>query len=477
MKTALHISLLLVLCMVLTVATMPAAAAAASSTLQENVDAYIKESMDNLPIPGLALGIVRGDQVLYLQGYGTANGNGDPVTPQTPFMMASVTKTFTALAVRQLAAAGDIDLDTSVQTYLPEFRLTGEHSSASITVRHLLNHTSGISTTEGTQPYLHSPQATFADVIEKLARFTPRHKPGEQYEYSNWNYVLLGEVITRLSGKPYAEYMQENILDPLEMTRSTFADYHTVAGAATGNLIVFGASVPYDEPHIPVMSSAGYLTSTAEDMTHYLVTFFDHGQYQGHDLLPSQGLGWYDTSWDWHTGMPQDICYGFSGGHNSINTNIQLFSLHRVGVVILMNTRLDQMIPGAMVNDMAYNIARMTLDLPYELPSSRRFHTSHALLDGLLLLMVAGIIWQASTLKNWREHYRSATRSKRLAAWIGIIFDLLLFITILIFPSLLDTRWNITLNFRPDFALPILAIGICLGALGLLKIAWSKVRA
>jgi hypothetical protein len=267
--------------------------------------------------------------------------------------------------------------------------------------------------------------------------------------------------------------MQKYVLNPLEMTQSTFADHHTITGIATGNLMTFGVSVPYDEPYIPSTLSAGHLTSTAEEMTHYLVTFFNHGQYNGQDLLPSQGLGWYDTSWNWHMGMPDDISYGFSGGHNSINTNIQLFPFHRVGVVILMNARLDQIIPGPMVNDIAFNIARITIDSSYELPSANTLYTGYALLDGSLLLMIVSILWQAFTFRKWKKHYASSTRSKRIAAWLGISFDLLVFIVILIFPILADTRWNIVLHFRPDFAVPLLTIGLSLGVLGLTKIAGS----
>jgi hypothetical protein len=232
--------------------------------------------------------------------------------------------------------------------------------------------------------------------------------------------------------------------------------------------------VPYDEKVAPATLSAGYLSASAEEMTHYLVTFYNHGRYNGHDLLPSEGLGWYDAHWNWHPGMPDDISIGFSGGHNSINTNIQLFPFHRVGVVVLMNTRLDQIVPGPMVNDIAFALARMTINYPYELPSARTFYVSYALLDGFLLFMAFSILWQASHLKAWKERYRSAARPKRIVLWCGIIFDLLVFVAVLIFPFLLGTRWNITLHFRPDFAIPLLVIGICLGALGILKIIRSK---
>jgi CubicO group peptidase (beta-lactamase class C family) len=434
------------------------------------VDAYIEETMRRLPIPGLAVGIVKENRVLYVQGYGTANVDGDPVTPQTPFMLASVTKTFTALAVQQLVSAGQIDLDRPIQNDLPEFRLADETAASAITVRHLLDHTSGITTLAGNQPYLHSPTTRFTEALEQLTHYRPPYPPGQRYEYSNWNYVLLGEIISRASNQPYAEYVQEHVLEPLEMSHTTFADPHTLPGAATGNLIVFGASVPYDEPYPPVMLSAGYLTSTAEDMTHYLVAFFDRGTYHRNDILPNPQRGWYDTSWYWHKGTPADIASGFSGGHNSINTNIQLFPLHRLGVVVLMNTRLDQMIPGPTVNDIAFNIARLTIGASYEVPSNRVFYGGYLAVDIFLLLLMVTCLWQILHTKDWSPRYRKASTGKRLVLWSGIILQLLIATGVLLLPLAFDTRWNMLLFFRPDFSLPLLVLSASLGLLAIIRI-------
>ncbi|MFT3891059.1 MAG: serine hydrolase domain-containing protein [Anaerolineales bacterium] len=476
MKTNLRIFLLAMLVMTLATTTTHAWARPMNDDLGEKVDAYITETMKRFPIPGMAVGIVKGDKVLYLKGYGTANADGDPVTPQTPFMLASVTKTFTALAVQQLAQAGKIDLNAPVQTYIPDFRLNDEHNGATVTVRHLLDHTSGISTIEGTQPSLHSSRATFDSALKQLARYRPDYEPGELYEYSNWNYALLGEVISRTSGQTYVEYMQDNILNPLEMSRASFADYHTLPGVATGNLIVFGIPVPYNEKVAPATRSAGYLSASAEDMTHYLLTYYNHGQYNRHALLNSEGLGWYDAYWNWHTGMPDDISIGFSGGHNSINTNIQLFPFHRVGVVILMNTRLEQLIPGPSANEIAFNLARMSIDYPYEVPSNRVFYGGYAALDLLLVILIVSILWQILRWKGWSIQYRNAQTKKRIILWLGIVLDILLSIGIFILPSVLKTRWNIILFFRPDFSVPLLLIGICLGILGISKIIRSKYK-
>ena len=100
-------------------------------------------------IPGLALGIVDGDRISYLRGFGTADDNRTKVTPQTPFIIGSVSKSLTAVAVMQLVEANRIELDAPVQRYLPWFRVADEKASAEITVRHLLNQTSGLSTKTG----------------------------------------------------------------------------------------------------------------------------------------------------------------------------------------------------------------------------------------------------------------------------------------------------------------------------------------
>ena len=108
------------------------------------VDRYVQDQVNEARIPGLALGIVHGTDVAHLEGFGQADSAGRPVTPQTPFIIGSISKSFTALAVMQLADAGNVDLDAPVQRYVQEFRLADGQDSARITIRHLLNQTSGI---------------------------------------------------------------------------------------------------------------------------------------------------------------------------------------------------------------------------------------------------------------------------------------------------------------------------------------------
>lgn len=125
---------------------------AINNTLYDTIDAYVEEQMHHLNIPGVSLAIVEGDQIVHLRGFGQARPDGETSAPQTPFLIGSLTKSITALAVMQLVEAGKIELDAPVQGYLPWFRVADPLASAQITVRHLLNQTSGLSTSSGRLP-------------------------------------------------------------------------------------------------------------------------------------------------------------------------------------------------------------------------------------------------------------------------------------------------------------------------------------
>src|SRR5215216_3548174 len=113
------------------------------------IDKFIEKEMQVQRIPGLDLGLVQGDQIVHLKGFGIADPSGRAVTPQTPFIIGSLSKSFTALAVMQLVEEGKVELDAPVQRYIPWFRVADEAASAQITVRDLLNQTSGIPTAAG----------------------------------------------------------------------------------------------------------------------------------------------------------------------------------------------------------------------------------------------------------------------------------------------------------------------------------------
>jgi CubicO group peptidase (beta-lactamase class C family) len=153
--------------MIALIATMPDSAAFTDNGSDE-IDNFVEAQMRELHIPGLALAIVQTDQITHLQGYGIADPSGRPVTPQTLFLIGSTTKSFTALAVMQLVEQGQLELDAPVQRYIPWFGIADPAASTEITVRDLLNQTSGISTADGNSDL--SRDDTAVDALEQRAR-------------------------------------------------------------------------------------------------------------------------------------------------------------------------------------------------------------------------------------------------------------------------------------------------------------------
>jgi len=184
--------------------------------LETNLDGYLTEHMARLKIPGAAVGIVQGDQVILLKGYGTADAvRTQPVTPQTPFYLASVSKSFTALGIMQLVEAGKLELDTPVKEILPWFQVNGERAET-MTVRHLLHQTSGFSERGG---YIRNLEPDASNALETsiraLADDTLHRVPGSEFEYSNTNFDVLAACRRE---KPLSLQSHTNRLKPSPMT-------------------------------------------------------------------------------------------------------------------------------------------------------------------------------------------------------------------------------------------------------------------
>jgi len=268
------------------------ATASGSKTDYEAVDAYIMARMRADRIPGVALAIVKGDQVVYLKGYGRADQSGRPVTPGTPFIIGSITKSFTALAVMQLVEAGEVELDAPVQRYIPWFRTADPAASSQITVRMLINQTSGLplGATMVTWTWPDEP-----DAIERHVRLLANAKmvspPGSGFTYSNANYVTLAVIVQAVTGQSYEDYIREHIFAPLDMGHSyVYQEAAMQDGLATGYRWWFGYPIPVSIPFNRANLPAGFAISSAEDMAHFLVAQMNGGRYQDVSVLSPRGI-------------------------------------------------------------------------------------------------------------------------------------------------------------------------------------------
>jgi CubicO group peptidase (beta-lactamase class C family) len=220
--------------------------------------------------PGAAVIVIRDGQVLKSKGYGLANRETrEPFQTDTPSLIGSVSKQFTAMAVMILTEQGKLNYDDTLAKFFPEFPPYAQK----ITLRHLLNHTSGLPIFDEliSPKYGIGKDATTEDMLRVLVRQQKlRFSPGVKWEYNNGGYVLLSHLIERVSGKEYAQFIHESIFQPLGMNDS-FVSYDETKLETTRRAIGYyrewyGLKVSDFLSPLRLYKGAGSLFSTAEDL-------------------------------------------------------------------------------------------------------------------------------------------------------------------------------------------------------------------
>src|SRR5205085_7310170 len=264
---------------------------------------------------------------------------------QAPYLSGSISRSLTALAVMQLVESGAVALDAPVRTYLPWFRLKDEAASRAVTVRQLLNHTSGFPA--GAEFGTPAGADDCAYYAAELRRVGLSHTPGRAFEYSDLNYEVLGLLIEAVAGEPYDAYMHERVLEPLGMDST----YLTYEGARTHSLArgyryLFGLPVPAGTRRYTLHSvPAGGVATTAEDFCHFLIAQLNGGAYAGRSVLSPAGvalmheprrdigslyaMGWFVEPWD---GLES---FNHMGMNETFSSMINLLPEQHYGVVVL----------------------------------------------------------------------------------------------------------------------------------------------
>lgn len=200
--------------------------ARAALEVPDTLDAYIEHQMRERQIPGLAIAIGRNGEILAQRGYGLASvENQVPVTPQTRFALASLTKQFTAAAIMMLVQEGKLDLNAPITRYLPD----APQNWQPVTSRHLLTHTSGLPPIgegfSGADAGIYNRIWISTEDAYAAARAdTLRWQPGERWAYSDVGFFLAGMIIEQVSGMSWREFMQQRIFEPLGMTETFVLD-------------------------------------------------------------------------------------------------------------------------------------------------------------------------------------------------------------------------------------------------------------
>lgn len=426
-------------------------------------------------LPGVELAVIENGQVVYLKAYGV-DGKGHPLSPRTPMFIGSQSKSFTALAIAQLAEAGKLDLDAPVQTYIPWFRVADEAASSQITIDHLLHHTSGLS--DAGYGVLLSNSATPEQAVRSLAQARLTAPVGAKHQYFNMGYSVLSYIIEQTSGQSYAAYVREHILIPLGMTNTT-ADPSAIPGMSPGYTRLFGFPIPMSESYPAYGVGEGWIVSSAEDMARYALAFQSGGaglvspaMYQ---RILSPGTGNYGMGWYIYDGGAK-IVHG--GANQTFRTEVNLYPQRNLAFVLLINQgyQVDHFISASQLTNSVEAVVLGRTPPPVDEGWSVQWMGW-----GLGLFVLALALFQTRNflgLRTWVERTRSHPTVKR--AWdVAISFLIPTVILVVVFwqvSNFYGDRFNLLTNLSyMRLGLPDVFILMLIGTLpdyiqGLLKI-------
>jgi CubicO group peptidase (beta-lactamase class C family) len=353
--------------LLLCVAALAADTSSSPADESAKVDAYVRGEMQRERIPGLALGVYRDGKTVKAEGYGLANLEWDvPVKADTIFQSGSVGKQFTATAVMMLVEEGKVGLDDPVQKYFPD----APDSWKNIRIRNLLSHTSGLGEyesgprTKPEGPFYLRLDMTEDELYKRIAAMPMDFKPGEDWSYRNTNYVLLGIMIHKVTGKFYGDYLQERIFKPLGMTTTRIiSDRDIIPHRAAGYELVDGQ--PKNQEWVsPTFNSTadGALYFTVLDLEKWDAALYTE------KLLKGSSFDQMWTVMKLNNGQPNKANYGFawdiketnghkviehSGAWQGFTTHIARYVDDKLTVVVLTNLDAGHAQPGKIAHAVA----------------------------------------------------------------------------------------------------------------------------
>ena len=438
-----------------------------------SIEDVIDREMTASGVPGVAYAVVADGEIASAGARGVVRtGSGVDVTPDTPFLSGSISKSFTALAVMQLVEAGQVDLDAEISQYLDVF--SGKPAGA-VTIRQLLSHTSGFSTLQGNSS--HTDATTGADELARrvgrIAELAPAYPAGERWEYSNANYLVLGRLVEVLTGQDYQAYVTADILEPVGMTHSFVSDGEVHDSMATGHTPWFWTKRPLAENTTSRgMAPAGGVVASANDLALYLQVMMNgeddvlSAEGKAQMMRPAggaatfYGFGWFVDSGNgtvWH-----------SGSTPGVETLATMLPAQGKAVVVLVNGGSG--VGFGETTQLRNAITAEALGLDYSGEGSRL--PQKALFAGLALLPVLYLLSMV-----WAWTHRTAIRAKSSAGFAGLFslwFPLLTtlaaaWFVILVVPTMFGAPLATISLFQPD-------MGLVLKATAATGVLWAVFR-
>lgn len=259
--------------------------ASAQSQPLQGLDRFIAQSMNAWQVPGLALAVVKDDSVVLSKGYGVRRvGSSEPVDDNTIFAIGSATKSFTTAALGILVDEGRLAWDDRAIDRLPEFRLADDHLTNAILVRDLVTHRTGL---PGANMLWFGGGYTRAEILERVRYIKPRTGLRAEFQYQNVMFLAAGEVVARVAGTSWDDFIRERIFVPLEMNSSSTTTRALMGrqNVAQPTALVGGEPRSLPWRNIDNIGPAGSINSTARDMTSWLRLHLGKGSFRGTRIL------------------------------------------------------------------------------------------------------------------------------------------------------------------------------------------------
>lgn len=331
------------------------------SFVKDSLDNYVNKALADWQIPGVSICIVKNGKVVFIKGYGVRELNGtDKVDENTLFMIGSNSKAFTATALAMLDAEKKISLDDKVQKWLPDFKLYDPWVAKEAIIRDLLCHRLGFETFQGDFMFFDSDLST-AEVRDKMGKLKPLYGFRSKWGYTNSAFMTAGEIIPKVTGKTWAEYVTEKIFKPLGMnnTLALSKDIKSAANRSVAHTVVMGElkKIPYG--NIDNLAPAGSISSSANDMGKWVMALLNNGKLDGKEIIPASAIGQtrtphsilgngrhmfnkshfalYGLGWFLEDYAGRKIV-AHTGGVNGFVTSVCLVPEEKLGIIVLTNT-------------------------------------------------------------------------------------------------------------------------------------------
>lgn len=239
---------------------------------EHQLDALIQNTLKTFDVPGISVGIVKDDKLIYAKGFGTRSlKNQQPMNEKTLVGIASNSKGFTCVALAMLADEGKLSWDDKVTKFIPEFKMYDDAVTNEITVKDLVTHRSGLGLGQGDLMFFpEGGTLSINDIVHNVRYLEPKDSFRNKLNYNNIMYIVAGEVVTRISGKSWAEFIEERILKPVGMNAS-FGSYNRAISGGAKNIIDAHAPVNRKAIAVPhdwneTANAAGGIISNIDDM-------------------------------------------------------------------------------------------------------------------------------------------------------------------------------------------------------------------